>query len=331
MPVDLCCSTGQIKRRGRKNMISRSMHAILHALSYGNIEVESSRRLVDIKKLDAIRIFLKKLDEKVYNGDYEVPIRLYFPSEEAMKKGMEEQQEYPVLLFFHGGGWVTESVDTYNRVCARMAQSTGQIVVSVEYRLAPEYRFPTALLDCYAAAEALYGGKLSLKTSPKKITVMGDSAGGNLAAAVSIMARNRGDFTVKRQILIYPDLNNCYTEASPYLSVKENGTDYLLTAVKMEDYLKLYESSPKDRENPYFSPLLEKDLSNLPDTLILTAEFDPLRDEGEDFGRKLKEAGNQVEVHRIKDALHGFFALGIQFLHVRESFTYMNAFLQKEA
>ena len=312
-------------------MISRSMHAILHALSYGNIEVESSRRLVDIKKLDAIRIFLKKLDEKVYNGDYEVPIRLYFPSEEAMKKGMEEQQEYPVLLFFHGGGWVTESVDTYNRVCARMAQSTGQIVVSVEYRLAPEYRFPTARLDCYAAAEALYGGKLSLKTSPKKITVMGDSAGGNLAAAVSIMARNRGDFTVKRQILIYPALNNCYTEASPYLSVKENGTDYLLTAVKMEDYLKLYESSPKDRENPYFAPLLEKDLSNLPDTLILTAEFDPLRDEGEDFGRKLKEAGNQVEVHRIKDALHGFFALGIQFLHVRESFTYMNAFLQKEA
>lgn len=99
----------------------------------------------------------------------------------------------------------------------------------------------------------------------------------------------------------------------------------------MEDYLKLYESSPKDRENPYFAPLLEKDLSNLPDTLILTAEFDPLRDEGEDFGRKLKEAGNQVEIHRIKDALHGFFALGIQFLHVRESFTYMNAFLQKEA
>ena len=83
--------------------------------------------------------------------------------------------------------------------------------------------------------------------------------------------------------------------------------------------MKLYESSPKDRENPYFSPLLEKDLSNLPDTLILTAEFDPLRDEGEDFGRKLKEAGNQVEVHRIKDALHGFFALGIQFLHVREA------------
>ena len=198
----------------------------------------------------------------------------------------------------NGGGFYT-----YNRVCARMAQSTGQIVVSVEYRLAPEYRFPTALLDCYAAAEALYGGKLSLKTSPKKITVMGDSAGGNLAAAVT-MARNRGDFTVKRQILIYPALKDRYTEASPYLSVKENGTDYLLTAVKMEDYLKLYESSPKDRENPYFAPLLEKDLSNLPDTLILTAEFDPLRDEGEDFGRKLKEAGNQVEVHRIKDALH---------------------------
>ena len=190
-------------------MISKTMHAILHALSYGNIEVEASRRLVDIKKLDAIRIILKKLDEKVYNGDYEIPIRLYFPSEEAMKKGIEEQQEYPVLLFFHGGGWVTESVDTYNRVCARMAQSTGQIVVSVEYRLAPEYRFPTALLDCYAAAEALYTGKLPLKTVPEKITVMGDSAGGNLAAAVSIMARDKGQFAVERQILIYPALNNC--------------------------------------------------------------------------------------------------------------------------
>ena len=123
------------------------MRTILHALSYGNIEVESSRRLVDLKKLDAMRIFLKKLDVKVYNGDYEVPVRLYFPTEEAMQRELQEPLDLPVLLFFHGGGWVTESVDTYNRVCARMAQSTGQIVMSVEYRLAPEYRFPTAFDD----------------------------------------------------------------------------------------------------------------------------------------------------------------------------------------
>ena len=97
----------------------------------------------------------------------------------------------------------------------------------------------------------------------------------------------------------------------------------------MEDYLNLYQSSEKDRENPYFAPLLAKDLTGMPKTLILTAEFDPLRDEGEAFGKRLLEAGNEVEMHRIKDALHGFFALGIRFLHVQESFEYMNAFLEK--
>lgn len=310
-------------------MISKTMRTILHALSYGNIEVEASRRLADIKQLDAMRIFFKKLDTKVYNGNYEVPIRLYFPSEEAMSGDVVEHH-YPVLLFFHGGGWVTESVENYDRVCSRMAQSTGHIVMSVEYRLAPEYRFPTALDDCYEAAKALYNHRLILPADPDRITIIGDSAGGNLAAAVCLKARDTGDFIPRRQILIYPAVNNCYTEESPYKSVQENGRDYLLTAVKMEDYLKLYESSPEDRMNPYFAPLVEKDLSNMPDTLILTAEFDPLRDEGEEYGRRLKEAGNYVEVHRIPNALHGFFALGIRFLHVQESFEIMNSFLRKE-
>lgn len=310
-------------------MISKTMQTILHALSYGNIEVEASRRLADIKKLDAMRIFFKTLDTKVYNGNHEVPVRLYFPSEEAMSGAPVEGEKYPVLLFFHGGGWVTESVENYDRVCSRMAQSTGHIVMSVEYRLAPEYRFPVPLEDCYAAAKALYTGRLVLPADPDRITIIGDSAGGNLAAAVCLLARERGEFRPRKQILIYPALNNCYTEESPYKSVQENGEGYLLTAVKMEDYLKLYESSPEDRQNPYFAPILEKDLSRMPDTLILTAEFDPLRDEGEEYGKRLKEAGNYVEIHRIPEALHGYFALGIRFLHVQESFEIMNKFLNK--
>mgnify|MGYP000048516445 FL=1 len=312
-------------------MISKTMQTILHALSYGNIEVEASRRLADIKKLDAMRIFVKKLDTKVYNGAYEVPVRLYFPSEEAMSGEPVDGEKYPVLLFFHGGGWVTESVENYDRVCSRMAQFTGHIVMSVEYRLAPEYRFPVPLEDCYAAAKALYTGRLILPADPDRITIIGDSAGGNLAAAVCLLARERGEFMPRKQILIYPAVNNCYTEESPYRSVQENGEGYLLTAVKMEDYLKLYESSPDDRQNPYFAPILEKDLSHMPDTLILTAEFDPLRDEGEAYGKRLEEAGNYVEVHRIPEALHGYFALGIRFLHVQESFEIMNKFLEKEA
>ena len=110
-------------------MISKTMRTILHALSYGNIEVEASRRLADIKKLDAMRIFFKTLDTKVYNGNHEVPVRLYFPSEEAMSGDVVEGEKYPVLLFFHGGGWVTESIENYDRVCSRMAQSTGHIVM----------------------------------------------------------------------------------------------------------------------------------------------------------------------------------------------------------
>ncbi len=310
-------------------MISKTMRTILHALSYGNIEVEASRRLADIKKLDAMRIFFKTLDTKVYNGNHEVPIRLYFPSEEAMSGEPVEGEKYPVLLFFHGGGWVTESVENYDRVCSRMAQSTGHIVMSVEYRLAPEYRFPVPLEDCYAAAKALYTGHLVLPADPDRITIIGDSAGGNLAAAVCLKARDTGDFAPKKQILIYPAVSNCYTKKSPYKSVQENGQDYLLTAVKMEDYLKLYESSTEDRQNPYFAPILAKDLSHMPETLILTAEFDPLRDEGEEYGKRLKEAGNYVEIHRIPDALHGYFALGIKFLHVQESFEIMNRFLNK--
>lgn len=310
-------------------MISKTMRTILHALSYGNIEVEASRRLADIKKLDAMRIFFKTLDTKVYNGNHEVPVRLYFPSEEAMSGDVVEGEKYPVLLFFHGGGWVTESIENYDRVCSRMAQSTGHIVMSVEYRLAPEYRFPIPFKDCYEAAKALYTGRLILPADPDRITIIGDSAGGNLAAAVCLKARDTGDFTPKKQILIYPAVNNCYTEKSPYRSVRENGENYLLTAVKMEDYLTLYESCAEDRNNPYFSPLMEKDYTNLPDTLILTAEFDPLRDEGEEYGKRLKEAGNHVEIHRISDALHGYFALGIRFLHVQESFDIMNRFLSK--
>ena len=309
-------------------MISKTMRALLHALSYGNIDVESSRRLADLKKLDAVRIFLKILDTKIYNGDYEVPVRLYFPTEEDMKMAPEERSHLAVLLFFHGGGWVTESVETYNRVCARMAQTTGCIVASVEYRLAPEYRFPAAFEDCYAAAKTLYTNHSILKIHPDQITIIGDSAGGNLTAAVCLKARDPGDFTPKRQILSYPALYHCYTEESPYPSVQENGTDYLLTSVKMEDYLKLYESSPADRLNPYFAPLMTKDFSRLPRTLILTAQFDPLRDEGEDYGKKLLDAGNDVEMYRIDGAFHGFFALGIRFLHVQESFTYINAFLK---
>ena len=122
----------------RDTVMPRAVRTVLHALSYGGIEVDASRKLADIKKMDPMRIFYKTLDAEVYNGDYKVPIRLFFPTEEAMENGAASGKKPPVILFFHGGGWVTESVENYQRVCARMAQSTGQNVASVEYRLSPE-------------------------------------------------------------------------------------------------------------------------------------------------------------------------------------------------
>lgn len=311
--------------------MKKSVKALLRALSYGDIEIESSRKFADLKRLDPMRIFVKKLDSEIYNGDYKIPVRIYFPSEEAMTAGLHEGHAFPVLLFFHGGGWVTESVENYDRVCAQMAQSTGHVVVSVEYRLAPEYKFPTGLMDCYEAAKALFTKQFLLNVRADQITLVGDSAGGNLAAAVSLMARDRKEFMPKRQILIYPATNSDYSEQSPYASVMENGEDYLLTRVKMESYVKFYERTSEDRENPYFAPILAENLSGQPDTLVLTAEFDPLRDEGEAYGRKLRDAGNRVRIHRIKDSLHGFFALGIKHLYVQESFDYMNRFLREAA
>ena len=303
--------------------INKSMRRVLKALSFDGIEVEASRHLANLKAIDPMKIFHKTIDYKIYNGNHQIPVRIFLPGEKM-------EDDLPVFLFFHGGGWVTESIDNYERICARLANATGQYVVAVEYRLAPEDKFPAGLEDCYAVAKTLYSGDFMLNIKPENITLIGDSAGGNLCAALSLMARDCGEFMPKRQILIYPATYNDYTENSPFPSVKENGTDYLLTAGKMQDYIDLYARNKEDKKNPYFAPYIAEDLANQPDTLILTCEFDPLRDEGEAYGERLKEAGNHVEIHRIKDALHGYFALGIKQLHVQESFTYINEFLKGE-
>ena len=303
--------------------INRSMRMVLKALSFDGIEVEASRHLANLKAIDPMKIFYRTMDYKIYNDDYEIPVRIYLPRE-------KETEGLPVMLFFHGGGWVTESIDNYERICARMAEATNHIVVSVGYRLAPEYKFPIGLNDCYAVAKAVYTNRFILEADPDRITLIGDSAGGNLAAALSLMARDKGEFLPKRQILIYLATYCDYGENTPFRSVRENGSDYLLTAGKMQDYINLYASCEEDKKNKYFAPLRERDFSNQPKTLILTAEYDPLRDEGEAYGKRLANAGNEVEIHRIKDALHGYFALGIKYYHVQESFEIINQFLRED-
>ena len=147
----------------------------------------------------------------------------------------------------------------------------------------------------------------------------------------SLMARDRGEFLPRRQILIYPATYNDHTEHSFFDSVRENGTDYLLTSKRVCDYMDLYKSSDEDLHNPYFAPLLAKSLADQPDTLVITAEYDPLRDEGEEYARKLRKFGNQVQLHRVADGLHGFFSLPPSFPQVKECYEIINRFFERGA
>jgi acetyl esterase/lipase len=253
--------------------------------------------------------------------DHEIPVRIFLPK--------DDDYENKILIFFHGGGFVIGNIDSYSAVCSNMAKQTGRIVVSVDYRLAPEFPFPAAPEDCYAVTREIFLDAALFNVEAKDITLIGDSAGGNLAAVVSMMARDRGEFLPSKQILLYPSTFNDHSENSPFPSIRENGTDYLLTSKKISDYIDLYKSSDRDLDNPYLAPLLAKDLSRQPKTLIITAEYDPLRDEGETYGRKLNEFGNETYIYRMKDALHGFLLLPKHFIHVKKSYELINRFLIK--
>ena len=142
-----------------------------------------------------------------------------------------------------------------------------------------------------------------------EVILIGDSAGGNLAAACSLLARDRGGRQADAQILLYPSTYPDHNpNTTPFASVRENGRDNLLTARRVEEYIELYERTPEDRQNPYFAPLIAGDLRNQPPTLVVTAELDPLRDEGEAYARRLSLAGNAAECHRLPDALHGYLS-----------------------
>ena len=227
----------------------------------------------------------------------------------ALKRQIEETIP-GTLIFFHGGGWVTGNIDTYSELCANIADMTGMTVLSIDYRLAPEFPYPAGLDDCRAAVRQILNFSQESRLDLDNFILIGDSAGANLAAAVSLSAVDNNDLYCPRQILIYPATNSDYSENTRFRSVIENGKDYLLTQDKLIDYMDLYAPTPEMKASPYVAPVQASDLSGQPETLIITAEFDPLRDEGEFYGARLAEAGVPVAVYRVKDAVHGFFSGG---------------------
>lgn len=261
----------------------------------GTVSVEDERKNLDLfcKSMLPPPEPVAKVEDCLAPGPAgQIPVRIYTP---------QGSEAFPVLVDFHGGGFVLGSVEMDDPGCRMLANAAACIVVSVEYRLAPEHKFPAAVEDCYAATKWVAENISALGGDPTRIAVGGISAGGNLAAVVALMARDRGTPRLIYQLLMYPVTNF----ASDTPSMRENAEGYMLTRDGTARYRNLYLGSEADRYDPYASPLRARDLRGLPAALVVTAEYDPLRDEGEAYAARMHEAGVSAVCTRYDGMLHG--------------------------
>jgi acetyl esterase len=220
----------------------------------------------------------------------DIPVRVYVPEETE-----------GTLVFIHGGGWVVGTLDSFDGVCRALARRARMTVVSAGYRLAPEHPYPAAFEDCLAVVDWAGSGSGAPLVPPGPMVVAGDSAGGQLAASVAIRARDEGP-ALAAQVLVYPITDSLMSSQS----MRDFAEGYYLTADGMAWYWDLYVGSARHRPRPEFSPLHADDLSGLPPALVITAGYDPLRDEGEAYARRLEDAGTPVTMRRFDGMLHGF-------------------------
>jgi acetyl esterase len=226
---------------------------------------------------------------------YDIAVRIYRPRPGRL----------PLHLYFHGGGFWLGTLDQSDASCRRTASDSDRVVLSLAYRLAPEHKFPVPVEDCYAALCWAVDHAAELDIDPSGLTVGGASAGGALAAAAALMARDRQRPAIRFQLLEIPVTD--LTMSQP--SISENAHGPVLTRTAVAQYVGFYLADAKDATHPYASPLLAPDLTGLPPALITTAEFDPLRDEGEAFARRLSEAGVPVRLVRWDGHFHGSFTM----------------------
>ncbi|MEE8443372.1 MAG: alpha/beta hydrolase [Dehalococcoidia bacterium] len=226
----------------------------------------------------------------------QIPVRIYTPPGAG---------PFPALVYFHGGGWVVGTLDMSDGTCRHLCLGGECIVVSVDYRLAPEAKFPLPAEECYSATWWVAENGPDLNIDPARIAVGGGSAGGNLATVVALMARDRGRPPIAFQLLVYPVTDRNFET----VSYRENGKGYMLDRDGMMWYWSQYLNDPSDASNPYAAPLQASDLSALPPALIITAEYDPLRDEGEAYASRLRAAGVQTTCTRYDGMIHGFFGM----------------------
>ncbi|MEV6525670.1 alpha/beta hydrolase [Longispora sp. NPDC051575] len=225
-----------------------------------------------------------------------LPIRIYRP---------EGPGPFPTLTYFFGGGWTLGSIDTSDGICRALANAADCMVVTIGYRLAPETKFPGAIEDCYAALRWIDTHAKEIHADPARIAVGGDSAGGNLAAAVTLLARERGGPALVGQLLVYPNTDYFSDTAS----LRENTDPWLFNQTSVSWYWKHYLADPEQGRDPLASPLRAEDLGGLPAALVITAEYDPIRDQGEQYAERLRQAGVPTVLTRYDGMVHGFFAM----------------------
>ena len=233
---------------------------------------------------------------RVAGAEGELDARLYRPV---------DQGNLPLLVFFHGGGFVIGNLDTHDNLCRSLARQTEAVVVSVAYRLAPENPYPAAPLDCYAATCWLVENAAALGVDGRRLALAGDSAGGNLALAVSQMAAQRQGPKIRYQCLFYP-VTDARCDSQSY---EDFADGYLLSSAMMYWFWQQYLQGSGQGDEPWASPLRADSMAGMPPTTLLTAEFDPLRDEGEAFARRLLEAGISVRLQRCEGMTHGFISM----------------------
>lgn len=276
--------------------------SLLSEAEYEDMTVEQARTAVEQSSFEVAgnRIHIPEVEDIVLplGGDdpasADLPARLYSP--------IDDHEELPTLIYFHGGGWVLGSIDSHDATCRYIARTGGLKVLSVDYRMAPEHLFPTAVDDALAAFRYVRDNARALRVDPERIAVGGDSAGGNLAAVVCQQTRDAGERTPDFQLLFVP-ATDMSARTRSYELFSEG---FYLTRSTMDWYENTYLRSDDDRSDPRASPLLAEDFSGLPPAHVATAGFDPLRDEGEAYARKMAGAGVSVSLRRHSTLVHPF-------------------------
>lgn len=249
------------------------------------------------------------INRTVKTSQRDTPIRIYNPKTEGT---------HPVFIWIHGGGFIFGSIEVYDSICRKITNGVNCTVISIDYGLSPEHKFPEPVEECYQVIKWVYENAKKLNLQPDKIAVGGDSVGGTVTAAITQISRDRGEFPIIYQVEINAMLD-LLGETKP-LSRKENAKGYRLETEAIEEYyVPNYLNDLSEAKNPMASPLLAKSFENLPSACIITSEYDPLRDEGEHYARCLSEAGTDVVLKRYDGIIHGFFNMQKTLPEAREA------------